>query len=68
MNRVEYMFPSYHSMEPVYDRTSSKLNHTNNFLKSSNKEFAANVGHSKPTVCNFLAAICLSNPPLTRKS
>ena len=27
----------------------SKLNRTNNFLESMNKEFAANVGHSKPT-------------------
>ena len=43
----------------AYDRTISKLNRTNNFLESWNKEFAANVEHSKPTVWSFLAALYL---------
>ena len=43
----------------AYDRTSSKLNRANNFLESRNKEFAAKVGQSKPTMWSFRAAIYL---------
>ena len=51
----------------AYDRTISSLNRTNNFLESWNKQFAATVGHSKPTVWNFLAAMYLEQSSTDEK-
>ena len=51
----------------AYDRSISKLNRTNNFLESWNKQFAATVGHSKPTLWNFLAAMYLEQSSTDEK-
>ena len=40
-----------------FDRTLSQLNRTNNFVEAWNKKFAGVVGHSNPTIWNFLAAV-----------
>ena len=51
----------------AYEGTISKLICTKNFLEPWNKEFAANVGHSKPTVCSFLAAMYLEQSSTDEK-
>ena len=51
----------------AYDRTISKLNRTNNFLESWNKELAANVVYTKPTVWSFLAAMYMEQSSTDEK-
>ena len=41
------------------DRVETDLNRTNNFCESFNKTFAEVVGHSNPTIFNFLSAVQL---------
>ena len=41
------------------DRVETDLNRTNNYCESFNKTFADVVGHSNPTIFNFLSAVQL---------
>ena len=41
------------------DRVETDLNRIKNYLESFNKTFADDVGHSNPTIFNFLSAVQL---------
>ena len=50
-----------------FDRTVALLNRTNNYVESWNKKFAGLVGHSHPTIWNFLAAVRLEQASVDGK-
>ncbi|XP_063683673.1 uncharacterized protein LOC134818169 [Bolinopsis microptera] len=41
----------------AYDRTHFHMNRTNNFVESWNKKFSTILGHSNPTIYNFITAL-----------
>lgn len=43
----------------AYDRTHFHMNRTNNFVESWNKKFSLTLGHSNPTIYNFISALQL---------
>ena len=43
----------------AYDRTHFHMNRTNNFVESWSKKFSLTLGHSNPTIYNFISALQL---------
>ena len=50
-----------------FDRTVGLLNRTNSYVESWNKKFSGLVGHSHPTIWNFLAALRLEQASVDGK-